>query len=163
MPEARVIKKYPNRRLYDTEESRYIKLADVRTLVLSDVRFVIVDKKTGGDITRSILLQVISEEEQQGEPIMSRRFLSQVIRAHGCVPAASAAGYLEQCLDAYVRRQDGARGRAASVAVAEVPQVRRGRWTTAREDARRQVPGGREGRLAGALDGSLREDRKKAG
>ena len=75
MSEPRVIKKYPNRRLYDTVESRYITLADIRRLVTDKVDFVVVDKKTQEDITRSILLQVISEQEHEGEPMMSQDFL----------------------------------------------------------------------------------------
>src|ERR1700682_5928690 len=63
MSEPRIIKKYPNRRLYDTVESRYITLSDIRRLVLDKVEFVVIDKKTQEDITRSILLQVISEQE----------------------------------------------------------------------------------------------------
>lgn len=85
MSTARVIKKYPNRRLYDTEESRYITLADVRDLVLKKTAFVVIDKKTGQDITRSILLHVIIEQEQHGEAVMSEDFLSQVIRSYGKV------------------------------------------------------------------------------
>ena len=85
MSTARIIKKYPNRRLYDTEESRYITLADVKDLVVNKNEFVVIDKKSGDDITRTILLQVISEQEQQGEAIMSRDFLSQVIRSYGKV------------------------------------------------------------------------------
>jgi polyhydroxyalkanoate synthesis repressor PhaR len=76
MSEPRKIKKYPNRRLYDTVESRYITLADIRRLVIERIDFVVIDKKTQADITRSILLQVIAEQEH-GEPLMSRDFLSQ--------------------------------------------------------------------------------------
>jgi polyhydroxyalkanoate synthesis repressor PhaR len=65
MTEPRTIKKYPNRRLYDTEESRYITLSDIRRLVVEDLPFTVIDQKSGEDITRSILLQVISEEETQ--------------------------------------------------------------------------------------------------
>ena len=67
MSEPRVIKKYPNRRLYDTEESRYITLADVKALVLNKTEFTVIDKKSGDDITRPILLQVIAEQEQHGD------------------------------------------------------------------------------------------------
>jgi polyhydroxyalkanoate synthesis repressor PhaR len=63
MSNPRVIKKYPNRRLYDTEESRYITLADIKDLVMNKVDFEVIDKKSGEDITRTILLQVISEQE----------------------------------------------------------------------------------------------------
>jgi len=81
MSEPRTIKKYPNRRLYDTEESRYITLADIRRLVLEKIDFLVIDKKSGQDITRAILLQVSSEQEQIGETVMSRDFLSHVIRS----------------------------------------------------------------------------------
>ena len=68
MSEPRTIKKYPNRRLYDTVESRYITLADIRRLVIERIDFVVIDKKTQEDITRSILLQVIAEQEHDGAP-----------------------------------------------------------------------------------------------
>ena len=80
MSEPRVIKKYPNRRLYDTVESRYITLADVRRLVVERIEFVVVDKKNSADITRSILLQVIAEQEHLAEPILSQEFMVSVIR-----------------------------------------------------------------------------------
>ena len=70
-PVKRVIRKYPNRRLYDTGESRYITLADIRNLVVDGTVFVVIDKKTGVDLTRAILLHDISEQERQGEPIFS--------------------------------------------------------------------------------------------
>ncbi len=98
MSEPRIVKKYPNRRLYDTEESRYITLADIRRLVLEEIDFVVVDKNSQEDITRNILLQVISEQEQSGDPIMSRDFLSQVIRSYGDSMQALVATYLEQSL-----------------------------------------------------------------
>src|SRR5688572_33208766 len=69
MSDPRVIKKYPNRRLYDTVESRYITLADVRKLVVDRIDFVVIDKKSQNDITRSILLQVIADQEHTGEPV----------------------------------------------------------------------------------------------
>lgn len=80
MTTRRVIKKYPNRRLYDTEESRYITLVDVRELVVDGVDFVVIDKKKGDDITRCILLQVICEQEANGGAVLSRDFLSDIIR-----------------------------------------------------------------------------------
>ena len=94
--ESRVIKKYPNRRLYDTVESRYITLADIRRLVMDKVDFLVVDKKTQEDITRSILLQVIAEQEHAGEPLMSQDFLSQVIRSYGGAMQNVVGSYLEQ-------------------------------------------------------------------
>jgi polyhydroxyalkanoate synthesis repressor PhaR len=98
MSEPRIIKKYPNRRLYDTVESRYITLADVRRLVTEGITFVVIDKKTQEDITRSILLQVISEQEHVGEPLMSQDFLSQVIRSYGSAMQSVVGSYLEQSL-----------------------------------------------------------------
>ena len=96
MSESRIIKKYPNRRLYDTVESRYITLADIRRLVVGRVDFTVIDKKTQTDITRSILLQVIAEQEHGNQPIMSREFLSQVIRSYGTPVQSGMAGALEQ-------------------------------------------------------------------
>lgn len=96
MSEPRVVKKYPNRRLYDTVESRYITLADIRRLVIERIDFVVIDKKTQADITRSILLQVIAEQEHGSEPMMSREFLAQVIRSYGTPVQSGMAGYLEQ-------------------------------------------------------------------
>jgi polyhydroxyalkanoate synthesis repressor PhaR len=98
MSEPRTIKKYPNRRLYDTVESRYITLADIRRLVIERIDFIVVDKKTQGDITRAILLQVIAEQEHGGEPLMSRDFLSQVIRSYGAGVRSVMGNYLEQSL-----------------------------------------------------------------
>ena len=98
MSEPRTIKKYPNRRLYDTVESRYITLADIRRLVIERIDFVVIDKKSQGDITRSILLQVIAEQEHGSEPLMSRDFLSQVIRSYGAAGRGMVGSYLEQSL-----------------------------------------------------------------
>lgn len=105
MSEARVIKKYPNRRLYDTEESRYITLADVRRLVLEDLPFTVIDQKSGDDITRSILLQVISEEETHGDPILTQDFLSEMIRAYSKSMPGFIGNYLEQSLRVFLRQQ----------------------------------------------------------
>ena len=98
MSEPRVIKKYPNRRLYDTVESRYITLADIRRLVTAKTEFVVIDKKSQEDITRSILLQVIAEQEHEGQPLMSQDFLSQCIRSYGGAMQNMVGNYLEQSL-----------------------------------------------------------------
>ena len=98
MSESRTIKKYPNRRLYDTVESRYITLADIRRLVVERIEFVVIDKKSQTDITRAILLQVIAEQEHGGEALMSRDFLSQVIRSYGGPTRGVIGNYLEQSL-----------------------------------------------------------------
>jgi polyhydroxyalkanoate synthesis repressor PhaR len=115
MSKSRVIRKYPNRRLYDTEESRYITLADVRDLVINNVDFEVIDKKTGDDITRTILLQVISEQEATGDPVMSKDFLSQVIRAYETVMPGFMARYLEQSLKLFMSQQQFLRGQVKRV------------------------------------------------
>ena len=99
---ARVIKKYPNRRLYDTAESRYITLSHIRGLILDGVDLVVVDKKTGADITRAILLQVISDQEQNGDAVMSEAFLTEVIRCFGKAVPALVAGHLERSLGQFL-------------------------------------------------------------
>jgi polyhydroxyalkanoate synthesis repressor PhaR len=115
MSEPRTIKKYPNRRLYDTEESRYITLADIRRLVMDKVDFVVIDKKTETDITRSILLQVISEQESEGEPIFSRDFLSQVIRSYGGTMQGIVSSYMEQSLKLFMSQQQQLRDKVKGV------------------------------------------------
>jgi len=105
MSDQRVIKKYPNRRLYDTVESRYITLADVRRLVVERIDFVVVDKKNSADITRSILLQVIAEQEHLAEPILSQDFMVNVIRAYGTSAQTTVSGHLEQNLRQFMTQQ----------------------------------------------------------
>jgi polyhydroxyalkanoate synthesis repressor PhaR len=105
MSEPRVIKKYPNRRLYDTVESRYITLADVRRLVVERIEFVVVDKKNNADITRSILLQVIAEQEHLAEPILSQEFMVNVIRVYGTGMQAFVSGHLDQSLKQIMNQQ----------------------------------------------------------
>jgi polyhydroxyalkanoate synthesis repressor PhaR len=106
MSTTRIIKKYPNRRLYDTEESRYITLADVRSLVLDGVNFAVIDKKTGANITRCVLLQVICEQEQNGEAILTEGFLSQVVRVYGNADAMKMADHLEDSLNRFLAHQN---------------------------------------------------------
>jgi len=105
MSEPRVIKKYPNRRLYDTVESRYITLADVRRLVVERIDFVVVDKKNNADITRSILLQVIAEQEHLTEPILTQEFMVNVIRAHGSTVHTVVSTQLDQNLKQIMSQQ----------------------------------------------------------
>src|SRR5271155_5995490 len=102
MSEPRVIKKYPNRRLYDTVESRYITLADVRRLVVERIDFVVVDKKNNSDITRSILLQVIAEQEHLPEPILTQEFMVNVIRSYGGALQGPVSAHLEQALKLFL-------------------------------------------------------------
>ena len=97
----RVLKKYPNRRLYDTKISSYITLADVKSMVLKGVAFEVRDAKTGEDLTRSILLQIILEEETGGVPIFSASMLSQIIRFYGHAMQGMMGSYLEKNLQTF--------------------------------------------------------------
>ena len=95
-PARRVLKKYPNRRLYDTEVSSYITLADVKTMVLAGDEFEVRDAKSGDDLTRAILLQIILEEETGGVPMFSTPMLAQIIRFYGHAMQGMMVSYLEQ-------------------------------------------------------------------
>ena len=98
----RVLKKYPNRRLYDTQTSSYITLADVKQMVLEGAVFEVRDAKTGDEITRSILLQIILEEETGGMPMFTTAMLGQVIRFYGHAMQGMMGSYLETNLQAFV-------------------------------------------------------------
>jgi polyhydroxyalkanoate synthesis repressor PhaR len=97
----RLIKKYPNRRLYDTKTSSYITLADVKQMVLKQEEFQVVDAKSGDDLTRQILLQIILEEESGGAPMFSSDLLSQMIRSYGNAMQGMMGSYLERNVRAF--------------------------------------------------------------
>jgi polyhydroxyalkanoate synthesis repressor PhaR len=121
MSDPRVIKKYPNRRLYDTVESRYITLADVRRLVVEKIEFVVVDKKNNADITRSILLQVIAEQEHLPEPILTHDFMVNVIRSYGSSLQSSVSAHLEQSLKQFLSQHTQTRDRPKVFGAADNP------------------------------------------
>ncbi len=102
----RLIKKYPNRRLYDTQTSSYITLADVKQLVLGNEHFMVVDAKTDDDLTRSILLQIILEEEANGQPMFSSGALSQIIRYYGHAMQGMMGNYLEKNIQVFIDIQN---------------------------------------------------------
>ena len=99
---ARLIKKYPNRRLYDTQTSTYITLADVKQLVVDHEEFQVVDAKSGEELTRQILLQIILEEESGGVPMFSAPMLAQVIRFYGNAMQGMMGSYLEKNIQAFI-------------------------------------------------------------
>ena len=103
--EIRLIKKYPNRRLYDTTTSSYITLVDVKQLVLDLVKFKVVDAKSEDDLTRSILLQIILEEEGSGVPIFSSEMLCQIIRFYGHALQEMMGSYLEKNIQTFMEIQ----------------------------------------------------------
>ena len=104
-PTQRVIKKYPNRRLYDTETSAYITLTEVKQLVMSKSPFVVRDAKSGDDLTRSILLQIILEEEAGGAPMFTEQLLANIIRFYGHAMQGFMGSYLEKNVQAFTDMQ----------------------------------------------------------
>ena len=105
MAAPRIIKKYPNRRLYDTETSAYITLAEVKELVLQYKDFQVLDAKTGEDLTRAILLQIILEEESGGVPMFSTAMLANIIRYYGHAMQGLMGSYLERSIFAFHEAQ----------------------------------------------------------
>ncbi|MBE1161302.1 polyhydroxyalkanoate synthesis repressor PhaR [Dyella acidiphila] len=111
----RIIKKYPNRRLYDTEISSYITLEEVRQLVLDGEHFEVRDAKSGEDLTRSVLLQIISEHEEKGQPMLSPQLLSQIIRFYGDSLQGFMGPYLERSLQVFLDQQQQFRSQLNSL------------------------------------------------
>ncbi|MEA5666619.1 MAG: polyhydroxyalkanoate synthesis repressor PhaR [Stenotrophomonas sp.] len=105
MAATRIIKKYPNRRLYDTEISSYITIEDVRQLILDGEEFEVRDAKSGEDLTRSVLLQIIADKEQDGEPMLSTQLLSQLIRFYGDSLQGFMGNYLERSMQVFLDQQ----------------------------------------------------------
>ena len=103
--QVRLIKKYPNRRLYDTKTSSYITLADVKQMVLKNEDFQVIDAKTSEDLSRQILLQIILEEESGGMPMFSSDLLSQMIRSYGSAMQGFMGSYLEKNVEAFQQMQ----------------------------------------------------------
>ncbi len=101
----RMIKKYPNRRLYDTDISSYITLADVRQLVMEGVDFQVVDAKSGDNLTRNILLQIITEQEDEGAPIFTSDLLTKIIRFYGDNLQSVMSSYLEKSMEMFLEQQ----------------------------------------------------------
>src|ERR1700758_3629816 len=106
MAEERLIRKYANRRLYDAQESRHVTLDDLRKLVAGGQRIKVIDDKSGEDITRSILLQIIASQEQFGTPVLSLQLLEAIIRFYGNPIQQMLTSYLEQSIGALLRQQN---------------------------------------------------------
>ncbi|MEJ2093878.1 MAG: polyhydroxyalkanoate synthesis repressor PhaR [Gammaproteobacteria bacterium] len=105
MSETRIIKKYPNRRLYDTEDSKYITLEDIKELVMKGIDFSVKDVKTDEDLTRNILLQIIAEQEHHGEPFFSTELLTQIIQSYGDSVQAVAGDFITRSMQLFVEQQ----------------------------------------------------------
>src|ERR1700726_367012 len=105
MSNQRVIKKYANRRLYDSTGSRHVTLDDLRKMIVSGDKVKVIDNKSGEDLTRAVLLQVISEQEQFGTPVLSTQLLEAIIRFYGNPVQEMLTRYLEQSLGGLLRQQ----------------------------------------------------------
>ncbi|WAT16101.1 polyhydroxyalkanoate synthesis repressor PhaR [Xanthomonas fragariae] len=105
MAGLRIIKKYPNRRLYDTEISSYITIEDVRQLIIDGEEFEVRDAKSGEDLSRAVLLQIIADREQDGEPMLSTQLLSQIIRFYGDSLQGFMGNYLERSMQVFLDQQ----------------------------------------------------------
>lgn len=139
MATTRIIKKYPNRRLYDTETSNYITLAEVKSLVLASVDFKVVDAKTNEDLTRSILLQILLDEEAQGAPIFSSELLANVIRFYGNAMQGVMGVYLEKSLHSFLDAQQKFQEQTKAL-YGEVPNFNADMWTQFFNKQSPQVP-----------------------
>ena len=108
----REFKKYPNRRLYDIQESKYVTVADIRKLVLKGEVIRVLDSKTEKDLTRSVLLQIITEQESEGhEPILTNRVLEQLIRFYGAPMQNVVSKYIEQSIKTFLEHEQNYRQR----------------------------------------------------
>ena len=128
MASPRIIKKYPNRRLYDTETSTYITLAEVKDLVLGYKDFQVQDAKTGDDLTRSILLQIILEEESGGVPMFSTDMLANIIRYYGHAMQGMMGSYLERSISTFHEAQKRFQEQAQTI-YGELPKMPAEAWT----------------------------------
>ena len=110
----RIIRKYPNRRLYDVANDGYITLADVKQLVLKNIAFRVVDARTGADLTRPILLQIILEEEAGATPMFSAEMLAEIVRFHGSAQQTMVGAYMEENVNTFLGIQKRLQERATA-------------------------------------------------
>jgi polyhydroxyalkanoate synthesis repressor PhaR len=115
MSQERLIKKYANRRLYDASQSRHITLDDIRALIVKGEKIRVLEDKTGQDITRHILLQVIAEQEQFGRPILSTTVLESIIRFYGNSMQGFLASFLEKSVETFLHQQDNLQAQISKI------------------------------------------------
>ena len=115
MSQERLIKKYANRRLYDASQSRHITLDDIRGLIVKGEKLKVVEDKTGNDITRHILLQVIAEQEQFGRPILSTKVLEAIIRLYGNSLQGYLAAFLERSIELFLNQQEAVQSQLSRI------------------------------------------------
>jgi len=141
MASERVIKKYANRRLYDAAESRHVTLDDLRKLIVQGEKIKVVDDKTGEDLTRSILLQIIADQEQFGQPILSTATLESIIRFYGDAMQGFMGRYLEQSVASFVSQQQALQSQISKMVsgtplatMAEAAQANLAMWQQMQEN-----------------------------
>jgi polyhydroxyalkanoate synthesis repressor PhaR len=158
MTRERLIKKYANRRLYDASISKHVTLEDIRDLIVRGEKIRVVEDKTGEDITRLILLQVIAEQEQFGKPILTTQLLESIIRYYGGPMQDFMAGYLEQSVAAFMRQQESVQQQISQMltsappplnAVAELTRQNMEMWNRMQEGMLAFMGGPRPARPAG--------------
>lgn len=155
----RIIKKYPNRRLYDTEISSYITLEDVRQLIIDNEDFEVRDAKSGEDLTRQVLLQIISEHEQDGQPMLSTQLLSQIIRFYGDSLQGFMGNYLERSMQLFIDQQSQFRSQINSL-LGQTPFAMLNQLTERNIDMWKQLQQGLLGSLRGSATGAAPERSK---
>ena len=159
---ARVIKKYPNRRLYDTEISSYITIEDVRQLIVEGEEFEVRDAKSGEDLTRQVLLQIIAEHEQDGEPMLSTQLLSQIIRFYGDSLQGFMGNYLERSMQLFLEQQQQFRQQVGSL-LGQTPWAMMNQLTERNLEVWKDFQQSLTGGLARPSDASAREKDKTRG
>jgi polyhydroxyalkanoate synthesis repressor PhaR len=168
MPPERLIRKYSNRRLYDTSASRHVTLDDLRQLVVAGEKIKVLDDKSGEDLTRSVLLQIIAEQEQFGVPVLNADLLEMVIRFYGGPMQALLSRYLEQAFTTMLRQQEAMQSEMAKALqtpfapFAEMARKNMEIWEQM-QAATRDAMGGRAGTdSAGAKDSKDRPQDDKS-
>lgn len=141
MANERVIKKYANRRLYDAADSRHVTLEDLRKLIVQGEKIRVVDDKSGEDLTRSILLQIIADQEQFGQPILSTSTLESIVRFYGDAMQGFMGRYLEQSVASFVSQQQALQAQISKMvsgtplaSMAELAQTNFAMWQQMQEN-----------------------------
>jgi len=162
MTALRVIKKYPNRRLYDTEISSYITLEDVRQLIVDGHEFEVRDARSGDDLTRSVLLQIIAEHEERGQPMFSTKLLSQIIRFYGDSLQGFMGSYLERSMQLFLDQQTQFRSQLSNL-LGQTPWTMLNQLTERNLEVWKQVQAGMLGNLRAANKDGPKTNPPKSG
>ena len=125
MTDVREVRKYANRRLYDVRESRYINREDLRKLIAAGEQVKVIDETSGENITRALLLQLLAEQEQGGQPVLSDRILTELIRYYEHPMQALFASYLQQSMEAFIEQRQSLQGQWQNL-LGSVPGVNAG-------------------------------------